>query len=348
MGAADSPFVPEEVHLEELAAVTASFGEAFEQTVVKGLAAAGAELNTVYHSTSLGETVSEAFYGARHRLAKNVELIASVPRGISCGEAQMFLVEHLKSLNDANHQILWYLFYHIALQHFMGPSFVDLELRFKEKYPPASEEYCLQSSFSSIPRYPRIQFHGELGFHHFSTIASLLEKLQLEKGNGNHTALGASPRMIEVGIDTANASMYWLQSNPDLQWIGVDPYDDDHGGNMAQWLPEERYAFAMTLLLRYSKRATLMRAYSTEAAAWIQDKSIDLVFIDGLHTYEGVRSDLHTWISKVRPGGIIAGHDYDPHLPGVPAAVHEFLLQNPPLDDILHILPEYTFFFFVP
>ncbi len=41
-----------------------------------------------------------------------------------------------------------------------------------------------------------------------------------------------------------------------------------------------------------------------------QDSSIDTLFIDGDHTYEGVLSDIIHWYNKVKPGGRIIFHDY--------------------------------------
>lgn len=35
----------------------------------------------------------------------------------------------------------------------------------------------------------------------------------------------------------------------------------------------------------------------------------DMVFIDGGHTYEDIRSDILTWYHRILPGGIICGHD---------------------------------------
>ncbi len=41
---------------------------------------------------------------------------------------------------------------------------------------------------------------------------------------------------------------------------------------------------------------------------------IDLIFIDGNHSYEYVKKDIQQWSQKCRPGGILSGHDYDPVL----------------------------------
>lgn len=48
---------------------------------------------------------------------------------------------------------------------------------------------------------------------------------------------------------------------------------------------------------------------SQVAASLIRDHSLDLVFIDGDHSYACTRDDISGWLPKVRQGGILAGHD---------------------------------------
>ncbi len=48
---------------------------------------------------------------------------------------------------------------------------------------------------------------------------------------------------------------------------------------------------------------------SAEAAPLIPD-NLDLVYIDGDHSYEGIVTDLQCWYPKVREGGILSGDDY--------------------------------------
>jgi hypothetical protein len=57
-------------------------------------------------------------------------------------------------------------------------------------------------------------------------------------------------------------------------------------------------------------RVTTMRMESMAAAHDIPDGSLDWVYIDGDHTFEGVRGDLGAFAPKVRSGGFIAGDDY--------------------------------------
>lgn len=56
---------------------------------------------------------------------------------------------------------------------------------------------------------------------------------------------------------------------------------------------------------------TLMHGTSDDYAGAFSDNSIDLVFIDGDHRYHSVSKDIRNFWAKIKPGGIMAGHDYD-------------------------------------
>jgi hypothetical protein len=52
-------------------------------------------------------------------------------------------------------------------------------------------------------------------------------------------------------------------------------------------------------------------------------RPIDLLWVDGDHTEAGARFDLEAWGALVRPGGVIAAHDYRERFPGVRKAWDE-------------------------
>jgi len=51
-------------------------------------------------------------------------------------------------------------------------------------------------------------------------------------------------------------------------------------------------------------------AESVQAAAEFDDESLDWVFIDANHSYEAVVADIAAWAPKLKPGGLLSGHDY--------------------------------------
>lgn len=48
---------------------------------------------------------------------------------------------------------------------------------------------------------------------------------------------------------------------------------------------------------------------SEDAASIFKDQSCDFVFIDGDHSFEATMRDIEMWMPKVKPGGILCGHD---------------------------------------
>ncbi len=83
----------------------------------------------------------------------------------------------------------------------------------------------------------------------------------------------------------------------------------------------------------YGTRSDIWRLTSVEGAKQVPDGSLDFVYIDARHDYESVLEDLNAWFSKVKPGGIFAGHDYvDGMLAqgdfGVKSAVDEFFAER--------------------
>lgn len=55
------------------------------------------------------------------------------------------------------------------------------------------------------------------------------------------------------------------------------------------------------------------------------DLPLDMVFIDGDHSYAGVMQDLVTWVPKVKAGGLVLCHDADcGSFPGVRGAIDDY------------------------
>lgn len=67
---------------------------------------------------------------------------------------------------------------------------------------------------------------------------------------------------------------------------------------------------------------SVIKSLSHEGANWFNDGSVDVLFIDAGHSYEAVKKDIEAWLPKMKPNGIIAGHDYN-SWQGVKKAVDE-------------------------
>lgn len=55
------------------------------------------------------------------------------------------------------------------------------------------------------------------------------------------------------------------------------------------------------------------------AADGFWDATVDFVFLDASHDYDSVKADIQAWLPKIKPGGLLAGHDAGS--PGVACAV---------------------------
>ena len=74
-------------------------------------------------------------------------------------------------------------------------------------------------------------------------------------------------------------------------------------------------------------RYTFITSDSTEAAA-MDWEPLDMIYVDGSHSYVGVRADILEWSPHLKYGGIMVFDDFDNDLHEVTPAVNEFMLAN--------------------
>jgi hypothetical protein len=114
---------------------------------------------------------------------------------------------------------------------------------------------------------------------------------------------------VRIGIFSETILQRWRGRT----LISVDPWleaEPDEVQDRTQAEHEQFYEETVARLGKYGERSVIWRATSTEAAARVEAGSLDFVYLDARHDYESVKEDLEHWFDKVRPGGILAGHDY--------------------------------------
>lgn len=117
--------------------------------------------------------------------------------------------------------------------------------------------------------------------------------------------------IVELGTHTGNSYCAFCQT---VKAQGIDSrcyaVDSWHGDPQAGYYGDEVYNELRSYHdLLYGRFSQMIRSTFDEAVTGFTDHSIDLLHIDGLHTYEAVRHDFFTWLPKVQNGGIVLFHD---------------------------------------
>lgn len=114
----------------------------------------------------------------------------------------------------------------------------------------------------------------------------------------------------EIGVERGNYSEQLCQRNPGLHLHCVDAWAAYAG--YREHVSQEKLDdfFTSTQARLAAHHVTFHRGFSVPVANDFADNSLDFVYVDAAHDLINVINDLHAWIPKVRPGGIVSGHDY--------------------------------------
>ena len=118
---------------------------------------------------------------------------------------------------------------------------------------------------------------------------------------------------IEIGSYKGLYSKYLLDN-----WKGylymVDVWkklpDSEYVDMSNQENPKEIILDVFDNLSGYEDRTTLIRAESNAASYLFKDEYFDFIYIDANHKYSYVMRDIKIWYPKLKPGGVLAGHDW--------------------------------------
>lgn len=104
---------------------------------------------------------------------------------------------------------------------------------------------------------------------------------------------------------------------------GQHPSGDKDGKNIVWANLNEEYN-KLKSWSNENKNILLHKGKSYEILDKFENDYFDIIYIDGDHSYEGVKKDLNVSWKKIKNMGYITGHDYTPIFQGVIDAVNEF------------------------
>ncbi len=122
----------------------------------------------------------------------------------------------------------------------------------------------------------------------------------------------ARPRMlVELGSHHGTSYLGFCQAVKhcavDTRCFAVDTWSgDEHSGLYGDGV--------FDVLRQYNERhyggfSALMRMTFDDAQEYFADGTVDVLHIDGLHTYEAVKHDFESWLPKLSSRGVILFHD---------------------------------------
>lgn len=116
------------------------------------------------------------------------------------------------------------------------------------------------------------------------------------------------PRVIlEIGCDGGGSLVTWHEAFPDALLIGVEVNPDSDA--LRHNLNRIRLAGGKIKMIYADSHNQTTVEHIKKTLNREAESEIDFLFIDGDHTYKGVKRDFELYSQLVRPGGAIALHD---------------------------------------
>lgn len=118
-------------------------------------------------------------------------------------------------------------------------------------------------------------------------------------------------KMVEVGCYLGISTELFAEFCKEITSIDLWGMDEtyDGGENPKDYWPNIENQ-ARQRLSNY-KNTTLIKDNSKNVSKTFENESLDLVYLDGNHSYIGLMDDVKNWYDKIKKGGVLSGHDYN-------------------------------------
>lgn len=118
--------------------------------------------------------------------------------------------------------------------------------------------------------------------------------------------------IVEIGSCTGRSTCaLGAGSDPSVEVYAVDCWDLGTDGLMSMPLLEKTFHQNIEEM-GLTEKVTAIKGFSEQVSTtWHPEKKIDLLFIDGDHSYEGALRDLQCWTPFLSKSAVVALHDVD-------------------------------------
>jgi predicted O-methyltransferase YrrM len=117
-------------------------------------------------------------------------------------------------------------------------------------------------------------------------------------------------RMIEIGSYVGESTLMFAKHFKEV--VSIDPFVNDYDPNdmTCSYAPFDKVYSEFLKNTLPIKNIKSIRDTSENALSILKTQKWDLVYIDGLHTLEGVWFDIENYKPLIKPTGFLSGHDY--------------------------------------
>lgn len=138
-------------------------------------------------------------------------------------------------------------------------------------------------------------------------------------------------KFLEIGCFLGKSTEYLCrkikESGKNIEVYIIDIFDTDYPLYVEMLQGQSMYDLFQKNISEHLSMVKIFKGDSKVLHTNFKDNFFDMIFIDGDHDYEGIKSDLNYYYSKLKKRGLFGGHDYTEDC-GVPIAVNEFVRER--------------------